>query len=63
MLGAVLLNQVGVHMDDGSRRSLEVSQSPAVGSKVTLDGASIHSRDAADPSDSAGLPSTVNQAP
>lgn len=37
--------RVGVRMDDGSRRSFEVSQSPAVGSKVTIDGASIRSRD------------------
>ena len=37
--------QVGVRMDDGSRRTIEVAQAPAVGSKVTVDGSSIHSRD------------------
>lgn len=37
--------QVGVRMDDGSRRTIEVAQPPAVGSKVTVDGGSIHSRD------------------
>ena len=37
--------QVGVRMDDGSRRTVEVAQAPAVGSKVTVDGSSIHSRD------------------
>jgi outer membrane lipoprotein SlyB len=33
--------QVGVRMDDGSRRTVEVAQAPAVGSKVTVDGNSI----------------------
>jgi outer membrane lipoprotein SlyB len=37
--------QVGVRMDDGSRRTLELSQAPAVGSKVTIDGSNLHSRD------------------
>lgn len=31
--------QVGVRMDDGSRRVIEVSQAPSVGSQVTLEGA------------------------
>ena len=35
--------QVGVRMDDGSRRTVEVAQAPAVGSKVTVDGNTIHS--------------------
>ena len=35
--------QVGVRMDDGSRRTVEVAQPPAVGSKVTVDGSSIRS--------------------
>lgn len=34
--------QVGVRMDDGSRRTLEVAQPPVVGSKVTVDGSTIH---------------------
>ena len=37
--------QVGIRMDDGSRRTVEVAQQPAVGSKVTVDGSSIRSRD------------------
>ncbi len=37
--------RVGVRMDDGSRRTVEVAQAPAVGSKVTVEGSSIHSRD------------------
>jgi outer membrane lipoprotein SlyB len=37
--------QVGVRMDDGSRRTIEVAQAPAVGSKVTVDGSSIRSND------------------
>ncbi len=37
--------QVGVRMDDGSRRTIEVAQAPAVGSKVTVEGSSIRSRD------------------
>ena len=39
--------QVGVRMDDGSRRTVEVAQPPAVGSKVTVDGSSIRSNDGA----------------
>jgi outer membrane lipoprotein SlyB len=39
--------QVGVRMDDGSRRTVEVSQPPAVGSKVTVDGSSIRSNEGA----------------
>ena len=35
--------QVGVRMEDGSRRTIEVAQPPAVGSKVTVDGGSIRS--------------------
>ena len=33
--------QVGVRMEDGTRRSVEVAQPPAVGSKVLVDGSSI----------------------
>ena len=35
--------QVSVRMDDGSRRTIEVAQPPAVGSKVTVDGSTIRS--------------------
>ena len=35
--------QVGVRMEDGSRRTVEVAQPPVVGSKVTVDGSSIRS--------------------
>ena len=37
--------QVGVRMDDGSRRTVEVAQPPSVGSKVTVDGSSIRSNE------------------
>ena len=37
--------QVGVRMEDGSRRTLETAQAPAVGSRVTVDGSSIRSND------------------
>lgn len=36
---------VGVHMEDGSRRTIEVAQPPAVGSKVTVEGSTIRSND------------------
>ena len=39
--------QVGVRMDDGSRRTIEVAQAPSVGSKVTVEGSTIHSNDGA----------------
>ena len=37
--------QVGVRMEDGSRRTLETAQAPAVGSRVTVEGSSIRSND------------------
>jgi outer membrane lipoprotein SlyB len=37
--------QVGIRMDDGSRRTIEVAQQPAVGSKVTVEGNSMRSND------------------
>ncbi len=37
--------QVGIRMEDGSRRTLETAQAPAVGSKITVDGTSIRSND------------------
>ena len=39
--------QVGVRMEDGSRRTLEVAHAPAVGSQVTVDGPSLRTRDGA----------------
>jgi outer membrane lipoprotein SlyB len=39
--------QVGVRMDDGSRRTIEVAQPPGVGSKVTVDGSTIRNNDGA----------------
>ena len=39
--------QVGVRMEDGSRRTLEVSLPPSVGSHVTVDGTSIRTNDGA----------------
>ncbi|HYW57000.1 MAG TPA: glycine zipper 2TM domain-containing protein [Polaromonas sp.] len=37
--------QVGVRMEDGSRRVVEVPQAPAVGSRVTVDGSGIRAND------------------
>ena len=39
--------QVGVRMDDGSRRTIEVAQPPAVGSQVTVNGSTLRSNDGA----------------
>jgi outer membrane lipoprotein SlyB len=37
--------QVGVHMDDGSRRTVEVAQAPGIGSPVTLQGSTLRGND------------------
>ena len=37
--------QVGVRMEDGSRRSLEVALPPSVGSRVTVEGSTIRTND------------------
>lgn len=37
--------QVGVRMQDGSHRTVEVAQPPVVGSAVTVDGATLRTRD------------------
>ena len=37
--------QVGVRMEDGSRRTMELAQPPAVGSRVTVEGSTIRSND------------------
>ncbi len=39
--------QVSVRMEDGSHRTLEVAQPPAVGSRVTVEGSTIRSNDGA----------------
>lgn len=39
--------QVGVRMEDGSRRTVEVAQPPSVGARVTVDGSSLRSPDGA----------------
>jgi outer membrane lipoprotein SlyB len=37
--------QVGVRMEDGSRRSVELARAPSVGSEVTVEGATLRTRD------------------
>jgi outer membrane lipoprotein SlyB len=37
--------QVGVRMEDGSRRTVEVAQPPSVGSRVTVEGSSLRAND------------------
>ena len=39
--------QVAVHMEDGSRRTVEVAHAPAVGSRVTVEGATLRTSDGA----------------
>ncbi|MBI2727776.1 MAG: glycine zipper 2TM domain-containing protein [Polaromonas sp.] len=39
--------QVNVRMEDGSHRTIEVAQPPAVGSRVTVEGSTIRSNDGA----------------
>lgn len=39
--------QVGVRMEDGTRRVVEVAQAPAVGTRVTVDGSSLRTHDGA----------------
>jgi outer membrane lipoprotein SlyB len=40
----VTVYQVGVRMEDGSRRTVEISQAPSVGSAVTVEGANLRLR-------------------
>ena len=40
----VTVYQVGVRMEDGSRRSVEISQAPNVGSQVTVEGSNLRYR-------------------
>jgi outer membrane lipoprotein SlyB len=37
--------QVGVRMEDGSRRNVELARAPSVGSQVTVEGATLRTRD------------------
>jgi outer membrane lipoprotein SlyB len=37
--------QVGLRMEDGSRRNLELARAPSVGSQVTVEGATLRTRD------------------
>ena len=53
--------QVGVHMEDGSRRTLEVGQAPTVGSKVIVDGSSIRNNDGGSYRTPAPLAQRTNQ--
>ena len=40
----VTVYKVGVHMDDGSRRTVEISQPPSVGSAVAVEGSNLRLR-------------------
>ena len=40
----VTVYQVGVRMEDGSRRSIDIAQAPAVGSRVTVEGSNLRYR-------------------
>lgn len=42
-----IVYQVGVRMEDGSRRTVEVVQAPSVGSRVTVEGATLRTQDGA----------------
>ena len=37
--------QVGVRMENGSRRTVEVAHAPGVGSRVTVDGSTLRTQD------------------
>ncbi|UUZ70469.1 hypothetical protein LP416_15310 [Polaromonas sp. P2-4] len=37
----VTVYQVGVRMEDGSHRTMEIAQAPRVGSRVTVEGANL----------------------
>lgn len=53
--------EVGVRMEDGSRRTMEVAQPPSVGSRVTLEGSSIRSNDGVTYRAPAPVAASVNQ--
>ncbi len=53
--------QVGVRMEDGSRRMVEVAQPPNVGSRVTLEGSTIRTNDGAVYRAPAPVAAPVNQ--
>jgi len=53
--------QVSVRMEDGSRRTVEVAQPPAVGSKVTVDGNTIRNNSGSSNSSIYNAPAPVMQ--
>ena len=53
--------EVGVRMEDGSRRTVEVAQPPSVGSRVTVEGSSIHTSDGVTYRAPAPIAASVNQ--
>ena len=53
--------QVGVRMEDGSRRTVEVAQPPSVGSKVTVEGNTIHSNSGGNSGNVYNAPAPVMQ--
>ena len=53
--------EVGVRMEDGSRRTIEVAQPPNIGSRVTVEGASIRSSDGVTYRAPAPVAAAVNQ--
>ena len=53
--------QVGVRMEDGSRRNIEVGQPPNVGSRVTVEGSTIRTNDGAVYSAPAPVTQNVSQ--
>jgi outer membrane lipoprotein SlyB len=53
--------RVSLRMEDGSRRTMELSQAPAVGSKVTVEGTDIRSNEGAVHRAPAAVASRANQ--
>jgi outer membrane lipoprotein SlyB len=58
-----IVYRVGLRMEDGSRRTMELSQAPALGSKVTVEGTDIRSNEGAVYRAPAILASRANQFP
>lgn len=56
-----IVYRVGLRMEDGSRRTMELSQAPALGSKVTVEGTDIRSNEGAVYRAPAILASRANQ--
>ena len=53
--------QVGVRMEDGSRRTIEASSPPAIGSRVTVDGNALQSQGGGYQTRPAPIPVTYSQ--